>query len=368
MKPAHPITYAAARRAQRIGWANRTTYIIAAARLVLAGLIIAFIVTAYYPFSWDPPWIVRNDVTRTSDGSLRFGTMNQARTAGVPSWLNSARHTGIIDLRLDVRPASLRQQAPASMMMLASDYWHTDFAVEQYRSDLSVWLRRLGSDVDGDPPFVVDGVFRPSTWTKVVVLVGHRAMRIIVDGRTRLVRRLPADSLRLWGAGQIALGDEVHGGGPWQGTIRRAEIDAGGHRMDYVRPGALATPATYWYVPDHLEPFPPSERSEWFILLVQLAAFIPVGLLIVVARKRSTGLVPAALLGSALAVVLAAGKLLFHARHLAIADVVFESVGAWVGAWVATIWLRRHTRHGSASPRPESDGPGDLLAPESAGT
>ena len=45
-------------------------------------------------------------------------------------------------------------------MMLASDFWTTDFAIGQDRSDLLVWLRRPGADANGDPPFAVRGVFR----------------------------------------------------------------------------------------------------------------------------------------------------------------------------------------------------------------
>ena len=49
-------------------------------------------------------------------------------------------------------------------------------------------------------------------------------VRIVVDGRTRLAERLPADSPSVWSGGQIALGDEVHGGKAWQGEIGHAEV------------------------------------------------------------------------------------------------------------------------------------------------
>ena len=127
-------------------------------------------------------------------------------------------------------------------MMLASDYYDTDFAIGQDHSDLLVWLGRPGSDANGDPPFAVGGVLRPRQWSNVDVVLQRDGIRIDIDGRTRLTEHLAADSPRAWSQGQIALGDEVHGGGPWQGQIRHAEVRGPGYAVDYVRPGALRIP------------------------------------------------------------------------------------------------------------------------------
>jgi hypothetical protein len=72
--------------------------------------------------------------------------------------------------------------------------------------------------------FTFGGVFQPQRWTGVNVMLQHNDLRIEVDGRTRLAEHLPSDSLRVWSQGQIALGDEVNGGGPWQGEIRIAQV------------------------------------------------------------------------------------------------------------------------------------------------
>ena len=112
----------------------------------LVGLALLLVVTAYYPFQWDPPRVVHNDVTRTADGALRFGEMNQARTPGTPDWLADARRSGIVQIELEIKPQASQEQSPASFMMLARDFWHTDFALGQDHSELLVWLRRPGSD------------------------------------------------------------------------------------------------------------------------------------------------------------------------------------------------------------------------------
>ena len=306
----------------------------------LLGLVLLLAISAYFPFNWDPPRIVRNDVTRTAGGSLRFGDMNAARTAGTPAWLQGVRQTGAVQIRLVADPGGPAGQS-ASIMMLASDFLHTDFAIGQDHANLDVWLRRPGSDPNGGPPFVVGAVFRPRHRTIVQVTLKAGELRIDVGGRPRLTRRLPPDSTGTWRRARIALGDEVHGGGPWQGEIRHAEVRAAGHAVDYVRPGALSIPVHYLYLPDHIAPFPPPSLREWLILLLHFLTFIPVGFLIASARRPPVRPVPAMLLATGIALVLAAGKFLFHARHAAVADIVVQGSGALLGAFLASRLARR---------------------------
>ena len=223
------------------------------------------------------------------------------------------------------------------MMMLASSFFNTDFAIVQDHSDLLVYLRRPGSDANGDPPFAVDGVLRSQRWNSVDVMLQHDDIRIAVDGPTRLTDHVPADSARVWGQGQIALGDEVHGGGPWQGKIRLAQVRTAGYVVNYVRPGALSIPKSYFYFPDHVLPFPPKGEQQWLDVFLDMVSFIPVGFLIVWARRPPGRAVPATVLAAVLALVLAAGKILFHGRHISLAAIVMEIFGASLGALLASL-------------------------------
>jgi hypothetical protein len=320
----------------------------AAFRVTLLGIVLVLIVIAYFPFALSPP---RNQVTRSAEGSLRFGQLNYARTLGTPDWLEDVRTRGRIGIQLEASPQSVRQDA--SMMIMASDYWDTDFAIGQDHSDLMVWLRRPGSDPNGDPPFVIRGVFQPQRWTSVDLTLVRGDLRINVGGRTRLTEHLPADSLRSWGQGQIALGDEVQGGGPWQGQIRLASVSSPGYAVDYVRPGALSIPVSYRYIPNHIEPFPPKDLKSWLSIFLHMLLFILAGFLIVFVRRPPVRPVPATLLAAALAVVLAAGKFLFYGRHAAAADIVAESAGGWLGAALAwkssaSSWTQRLRRSARA--------------------
>lgn len=324
------------------------TVSVLAGRAALTAVIALLIVGAYYPFTWDPPRTVRNQATRTSSGALRFGAMNDARTQGAPGWLPTARRTGAVEIMLEADPAAPHQRA--SMMMLASDFWHMDFSIQQQGSGLYLWLRRPGSDPEGDPPFVVPGVVRPHHWLSVDVLLSGDHLVIKTGGQTRLATRIPGGTPGAWGPAQIALGDAVHGGNPWQGEISQAEVRTGGYTVNYVRPGALSVPPSFFYSPDHIEPFPPTGTAQWLRALVDLLTFIPAGFLIVWSRRPPIPPVPATVLSAVLAVALAAGKFLFHQRHTSVANVVGQVIGALLGALVAwhlarggrgSAWLRR---------------------------
>jgi hypothetical protein len=236
-------------------------------------------------------------------------------------------------------------------MMLASNFWDTDFAVGQDHSTLLVWLRRPGSDENGDPPFVLEGVLKPGQWTRVGVALDRHNVRIEVDGTTRLSKRIPADSPKVWSGGQLALGDEVHGGRPWQGSIRQAEVLTPDQAVDYVTPGALSIPGHYLYLPDHVLPFPPTGLEEWLAVLLHLLSFVPVGFLIAWARRPPLHPVPVTVLGTMLAVLLAAGTFLFHGRHTTVAYIVVEAIGALLGALLASKLAHRQAQHPLPLPR-----------------
>ncbi len=308
----------------------------------LAGLVVVLVVTAYYPFDWEPPRVLRNHVTRTAAGTLRFGAWSTATTAGTPSWLAQARASGRVEVELEAS-SWVADRGPLAIMMLADDYWHADFVIGQDHDELLVWPRRTGSRGNGAPPFVVPGVWRPHRFVAVRLRV-DRELRVDVGGATRLAKPLPAGSLRRWSGAHLALAHAIHRGGPWQGEVRRAVVRTPGQAVDYLRPGALVIPGQYLYLGDHLLPFPPPTKAEWAILLLHLVSFVLVGFLLVLGRRPPVRPLPATLAATGLAVALAAGKFLFHGRHAAVADVVVQAAGALLGALLAHRTALRSTR------------------------
>ena len=320
----------------------------------LALTIAILTILAYFPFDWNPPRTISNDVTRTAQGDLRFDEHNAARSSGPQELLNAAQSSERLTIDLEARPQFTQHQPPTSIMMLASDFWHTSFAIGQDETDLVLWMRRAGSNDNGDPPFTVADVFRPNHWTSVRIgIVGVR-LTVMVDGKVRARETLPAHTLRTWGSGQIALGDEVHGGNGWHGEIRRAGVMTVGDSIDYVRPGALLVPPSYFYFPDHITPFPPPSASEWLILVLHFLSFIPVGFLLMWTWRPAMRVPSATFIAFGIAVVLALGKFFFDGRHTSVADLVVQLVGGLVGAMLGH-WTLRKARHGQAVSRDSPD-------------
>lgn len=321
-------------------------------RSVLAVVLALLAVEAYWPFAWDPPRTVSNDVRRAVDGALVFGERNAARTSTTPAWVAEARRAEEIQMRLVARPSFPEQYDPAAaMMMLADQRSHTDFCLGQQGRNLLFWLRRTGSGTDGAPPFVVANAFRPGHATDLRVAVGHDAVRVAVDGATELDAPLAPGALRGWGGGLLMLGDELDGGRGWRGEISRATVTVGGRTADYLRPGALRLPPRFSYRPDHMSSFLPTSGIQWFALVLHLCSFVPVGFLLVRSRRRLVPRVRQVLVaaGTALgiAVALAAGKLLFEYRHIAVADFLVQVAGAVIGAYLAACPRGRTSARGA---------------------
>lgn len=316
--------------------------------VALAILLAALAVVAYFPFTWDPPRVVSNTVGRNADGSLTFGTMNRARTPGTPSWLTSAQSSGGVDVRLVVLPGFPQSEPSPAIMLLARDYWHSDFCLAQNGSSLLLWLRRGGSSVNGEPPIEVDDVFRRGRWTEVDLRIRDGRLTLEVDGDDRLDQEIGNGALGLWQGGRLALGGEVNGGGSWQGVVRTAQVRTAARTVDYATPGALLIPESFTHAPDRVMPFPPPSPTEWLVLLLHFVSFVPVGFLVVKTRRAGVSVPTATLIAAAVAVGLAAGKFLF-ARHTAVADIAVEVLGAFLGALVAS----------HLSPRLRSQAPAD---------
>ena len=103
------------------------------------------------------------------------------------------------------------------------------------------------------------------------------------------------------------------------------------------------------YFPDRIEPFPPGSSLGQLYLFFEVLSFIPVGFLLVWARRPPIRPIPATALAAALAVVLAAGKLLFADRREVVADVVMQVAGALLGALLAAR-LARNRAQGAGKP------------------
>ena len=304
-------------------------------RAVLVITVLAHLVIAFYPFRWDPPRYVDNRLVRLEDGSLRFVHPSAARSDRPPAWLDTAIRDAAVSIDLELRTSDGEQYGPARILTLSKDPYLSNLTVGQDGSDLVVRLRRTGSTLGGTPPFTVSGVFDDARWHRCQVDVRDGWLRVGVDGEERLAVALPPDALRSWDRGyRLALGDELVGGRPWAGDIRRAVVQVRGQVVDYVEPGTLDTPQRLWSVPMRLrERGQPTARREVLVGTLHLAAFVPFGFLVAVVRGAN--LLTVAVMSGALSATIEIGKVLFAARHPSVVDLVLQLLGGIAGGLAA---------------------------------
>jgi hypothetical protein len=203
--------------------------------------------------------------------------MNEARTTGTPGWLSVARRAGTVGIRLEAEPALLRRGA--SMMMLASDSWHEDFAIVQAHAALSVWVLRPGADPEGWPPFTVRGGSGRTggpTWRCCCSTAVSASRSTAGRGWPGT---FPPAPCRRGARGRSRSATQCTGAG--RGRVRSGSprCAPGNYAVNYVRPGTLSIPRGYWYLPDHIELFPPTQTGQWLLALVDLLTSIPAGFL-----------------------------------------------------------------------------------------
>lgn len=316
-------------------------------RLVLGALLTSHIVLALFPFRFDPPRPVTNDVTRTDSGSLVFGEHNRARSHGRPAWVDMAALGSSVRVSLSVRTHDVGQTGPARILSLARGPDQAALTIAQDAADIVVRVRRPGSLPDGRPPLVVRDVLSGDRWTDVVVHIHGRAVQVDAANQTRRVVA-PGAVTSTWDdqRTRVALGSEPQGSKPWRGEVRAADILVGDHTHDLLSEQVLETPTRYWYIPDRgwQDPAPQSLTSV-AVHALRALSFAPVGGAVVLTLRRHSPRT-ATVVVVALAVSLTLSKWLVESRHPSWADVAVQSAGGVMGIAVALASRRHRPRQG----------------------
>lgn len=319
----------------------------AVAAIGLAVALLAHVAIAWYPFTLDPPRPATVEVTRLADGSVRLAG-ERVVVLGAPPWAGGdLRADEVVTVELEVRPARRRQGSrdrPARILAVSHDYSHANLVVGQARTDLVVRVRRDGADAAGHPPLRVPGALARDRWVRLRAVVRPDEVLVEVDGRVRARQRVDVPPVGAWDPSYaVALGDERLGARVWHGRVRQATIRAGDRATDYLAPGRLEVADRAWYVPERLRevalvPAPSAVRRS----ALHLVAFVPVGALLVLARRSATAR-SAVLLAAAVSVLLQLGKIGFAARHPSWLTAATQVAGALAGA-VTAVRLRRPPR------------------------
>jgi hypothetical protein len=304
--------------------------------LLLAAASLANGILSFHPFELDPPGQRSNAVVRRADGSLEFAEPSYARTPGPPSFLDDAIRASALEIDLDVRAADADQSGPARIVTISRDYWRSNLTIGQEGARLVVRLRRPGSTSWGGPAFEIPGVFEPQRWRHVSVSIGDDRIEIRVDDRLELEAALPEGALTTWDPGyRLALGDEVVGGRPWRGEMRRARVSSAGDVVDLLGTPEIEIPPLLWHWPRRLtQPFR-WRQGEFAAGAWHLVAFLPIGFAVARLWRHRRPLRAAGAASFALSFVFLVGKIFLSGRHPYLYDLATQTGGGLLGGWLA---------------------------------
>lgn len=312
------------------------------ARFLLSILVIVYWVVGGYPFQWSFPFVAyENVVEKAAGGGLVFPEHGIAYTETAPEWVSAAIQDHAFEVELAVRPYSAHHKRLARIFTVSLDHRNRNFTIGQLPDgDLIVRLRTSVTVPNGTPGYRLPKVFRDSRHYRLVVRVEPERMRIELDGRQLLTAMLPRNALSTWNPRYpLALGNELTFNHPWRGKIDGVTVRVRGEEFSYG-PTDLRTPETYVvdakaYLRKLLEfVSPTAETINPRDATINIVGFVPFGLLLAFVGSKPLSLVVACAWCALMSLSIEIAQIFLDARISSAADLIFNTMGGFVGAWI----------------------------------
>ena len=300
-------------------------------------MVIAYWTVGLYPFQWFSPFAAHeNFVERTLAGGFAFPRQGIAYSKTAPQWVSTAIEDNAFEVELEVATYNLGQIGPARIFTVSADNNFRNFTIGQSGRGLAIRLRTTETGPNGRPTYKIQEVFRHLIPCRINVRIANDELRVAVNGRQRLVTRLPANALSAWDPGyRLAIGNEFTYQRPWRGEIKAVEVRVRDHTLNYTAAG-LQTPNRYYLGSDiivseisHfiLNPFKAIAVADWVINLV---GFVPLGLLLTALGRRVS---VACIWCAALSLSIEIGQFFTMTRDSSGSDLFLNTLGGAIGAW-----------------------------------
>lgn len=306
---------------------------------ILVFVMALYLVAGFYPIHPLPEFA--NGAVLQENNVLRFPSAGIAYTQRAPEWLADAIAGSAVDILLDVQPTLINQTGPARILTVSENTGFRNITVGQQADDLIVRLRRSEATFNGTPAFIVANLFAEPDRHTVHINVKPGILAISVDGTKRLTAALPDHAFDTWARDyRLALGNEITFDRPWLGVIRQALVTVNGNRVDYLGPGELDIPATYYLkqkpgaahkIPFYMDDYSLAVLQDW---VVNFFGFIPLGFLFVVFYPGWSNVRRVAIICLGISLVIEATQVFLPWRHPAAEDVILNTLGGGAGAWV----------------------------------
>jgi VanZ family protein len=316
-------------------------------RLTIAGLILAYVCVGWWPFRWQPPQQLRNQLTITRTGTLRFEKPGLARTRHPATWLAKAIKQHELSIDLVVR-AFLRDQPTGVILTISRDMSRCNLRIRQEHRDLIIRVRTPETAHNAQDLIRVRNFFAADeVWRKIHVSIRPRELTLQVDDQYRSSVQLSENPLANWNHDyQLVIGNEPTGNAPWLGEISTAILTVEGQPIDYLAPGWFEIPETYWslYMAPRWIPFKEFDWQDGSVqdYLTNLLAFIPLGGALGCLLRGKRRMSKAIVSGVFLSACIEATQLFFAGRFPSSTDLLLNSIGNAAGA--LRVLLLKHYR------------------------
>ncbi|WP_296805241.1 VanZ family protein [Thiocapsa sp.] len=328
--------------------------------LILTLFLFGYWAVGLYPFTFELPKYVVNQAERAADGGLSFPEVGIARTHGAPDWLSGLQDTSSLEVRLVARTDDPDQRGPARLFTISDGVSDRNLTLGQKGADLVIRVRRPGSDANGTPDLQVADVFRDPEWHEIRFRLKPDRLALTVDDETRFDQVLSSSPFPEWNPDfALAMGNELPYGRAWTGEIRAASVDIDGRTIDVLDPAEIELPGGWWEM-KAFNPWDLDHRRPYYAnadIYVNFFGFIPFGALLMLFFGRRLSIVHIMLLGAALSLSIETLQILLP-RHPSVTDLVLNTIGAGVGAYLARLAMReRHRRLNAKPPSIREDPP-----------
>ena len=307
--------------------------------IIAATIAFIYLPAGFFPISMVPHF---ENQAKLTPGELSLIQRGIAVSAPQPEWFERLLEQEDFELTLEIRPKTSAQMH-AVIFSLSVDQTRQDFLISQVEHRLHLRIRAPEAAPHGRRHIYLPRVLARNEWQRITIRIQRAALTVAINGKEAWSETLPGVPFAAWSKrNTLSLGNSLEFNHAWLGTIRKATLKVGGEIINLLDGEVVQAPLSYQFIrADRLERFfmPAFGRIEGSTLkdwLLNFLGFIPFGILITTLihprRVYATATIAALLLSLSIEMT----QMWLPWRVPSSHDLALNTLGGFVGAWIAT--------------------------------